>query len=160
MDIRARYLLLEDEHETWRRFHRAPTLRRTVLRHLGVGLHDQALVLLSPAEPYFADVRDAAAVVRRAVHDFGAGPPTVHSLWLYSPVITGDAAEDWLDEVVEEHRWWWPNDVSWVSATSAQVLYRSDSYGGTLTLFVWGEAAELLLHRLAVELRSLPKVAK
>jgi hypothetical protein len=157
MDIRARYRLLE-EPGVWQTFTRGPTLRRTVLRHLRVGLHDLATVLLSPGEPYFADVREAGEVVRRAARDFGAGSPTVHSMWLYKPIITGDPAESWLDEVVDEHRWWWPNDVTWICSGSLRLLYRSDSYGAALTLFVWGTPADLLVHRLVVELALLPKV--
>ncbi len=160
MDIRARYRLLDEEHGVWRAFSRAPTLRRTVLRHLGVGLFDVALVLVSPDEPYFADVREAGAVVRRAARDFGAGPATVHGMWLYKPIITGDPAESWLDEVVDEHRWWWPNDVTWICSGSLRVLYRSDTDGVALTLFAWGAPAELLLSRLAAELRLLPKVPR
>lgn len=160
MDIRARYRLLDHEPGIWRTFTRAPTLRRAVLRHLGVGLFDVALVLLSPDEPHFADVREAGAVVRRAARDFGAGSPTVHSMWLYKPIITGDPAETWLDEAIDEHRWWWPNDITWICSGSLRVLYRSDTDGAALTLFAWGTPAEPLLNRLAAELRPLPKVSE
>lgn len=164
MDIRARYRLLDreeldQEEAVWKTFRRAPTLRRSVLRHLGVGLFDVALVLVSPDEPYFADVRQAAAVVRQAASVFGAAPPTIHSMWLYKPIITGAEADSWLDGAIDEHRWWWPNDVSWICSGSLRLLYRSDSDGAALTLFAWGTPAELLLNRLGADLGLLATLA-
>ncbi len=155
------YRLVAAEDRGWAALNRPLWVPGRLWRRLQVPVAAQAYVLMTPEEPAFQAVHDAAAALRRAiaeVDEVAEIEPTVHGTWLYRPIATGAQAQEWLDKAIGAELWW-PHEVTWVGAGDLRILYLPDSEGLVLTLVAWGCDAQRLLDRIADELGALPKLA-